>query len=319
MLRLDRLAAILTQLQSKRTVRAAEIADRFGVSLRTIYRDIASLQEAGVPVVGEAGIGYSLAEGYRLAPVHFDQSEAAAFLAAEKLVEKMGGPSLAVAFGSGLLKIRAVLRPSEKTAIERLDSAIEVRAAAGKRPPDGPLQAVLAAIASKTALRIEYAGRRDEGMARARLVEPVGVFYQNDAWRMIAFCRLREGLREFRLDRIGSARATSDPFRGDFGPLKAHLEQLRPIAAAAERKRAEIEVENAVLPHIETQKAAYGFVSQQPSETHERHTVLVFEAPNYEFLGRWAMQFSDQIAAAEPPELAELLRSLARKAIERLG
>ena len=83
----DRIVAILIQLQSRRIVKAQDLADRFNVSLRTIYRDIRSLQTAGVPIASEAGIGYELVEGYRLPPVMFTREEASSFVAAEKLMQ----------------------------------------------------------------------------------------------------------------------------------------------------------------------------------------------------------------------------------------
>src|SRR5699024_8506905 len=85
--RFDRIVAILIQLQSKKVIKAQELADRFQVSLRTIYRDIRSLETAGVPLYGEAGTGYSLMEGYRLPPVMFTREEAGSFVAAEKLMQ----------------------------------------------------------------------------------------------------------------------------------------------------------------------------------------------------------------------------------------
>eukprot|EP01136_Pigoraptor_vietnamica_P039838 Opistho-1_new@11073 len=86
--RFDRVIAILIQLQSKKVVKAQELAERFEVSLRTIYRDIRTLEASGVPIYGEAGIGYSLVDGYRLPPVMFTREEASSFIAAEKLMEK---------------------------------------------------------------------------------------------------------------------------------------------------------------------------------------------------------------------------------------
>lgn len=87
--RIDRLSAILIQLQSKKIVRAQEIADRFEISLRTVYRDIRALEEAGVPIGAEAGIGYFLMEGYNLPPVRFSKEEAGSILMATKLAEKI--------------------------------------------------------------------------------------------------------------------------------------------------------------------------------------------------------------------------------------
>jgi predicted DNA-binding transcriptional regulator YafY len=85
--RIDRISAILIQLQTRRVVKASDIAERFNISLRTVYRDVRSLEEAGVPIIGEAGVGYSLVDGYRLPPIMFTREEATAFLTAEKFVE----------------------------------------------------------------------------------------------------------------------------------------------------------------------------------------------------------------------------------------
>src|SRR5688572_22198956 len=92
--RIDRLTAILVQLQTKRVVKAEEIADRFEISLRTVYRDVKALMEAGVPIGSEAGKGYFIVDGYHLPPVMFTENEASAMLVGGKLVEKMTDKSI---------------------------------------------------------------------------------------------------------------------------------------------------------------------------------------------------------------------------------
>src|ERR1044072_4377382 len=124
--RIDRLSAILIQLQSRRLVKAQHIADKFAISLRTVYRDVRALEEAGVPVIGEAGTGYSLMEGYKLPPVMFNQDEASALLTAAKLVQSKTDQRTAKHYNSALDKIKAVLRFSEKTHIEEIDEHIAV-------------------------------------------------------------------------------------------------------------------------------------------------------------------------------------------------
>ncbi len=116
--RIDRVSAILIHLQTKKIVKAQEIADRFSISLRTVYRDIKALEESGVPVGGEAGVGYQLMEGYRLPPVMFTKEEAIAFLTAEKMVEKLTDASSKKHYKEAMLKIKAVLRYSEKDLLE---------------------------------------------------------------------------------------------------------------------------------------------------------------------------------------------------------
>src|SRR6478609_11993277 len=105
--RIDRLAAILIQLQSRRLVKAQDIADKFSISLRTVYRDVRALEEAGVPILGEAGIGYKLMEGYKLPPVMFNQDEASALLTAAKLMQSKTDAKSAQLYASALDKIKA--------------------------------------------------------------------------------------------------------------------------------------------------------------------------------------------------------------------
>src|SRR5690606_19543314 len=124
--RFDRIVSILIQLQSKKTVRAQELAERFDVSLRTIYRDIRSLNTAGIPIIGEAGTGYSMMEGYRLPPVMFTRQEAGSFVAAEKLMQHFTDRNLLKHFESAMYKIKSVLRGSEKEWVETLDSYISI-------------------------------------------------------------------------------------------------------------------------------------------------------------------------------------------------
>ncbi|WP_373399285.1 HTH domain-containing protein [Algoriphagus halophilus] len=124
--RIDRLTAILTHLQSKRTIRAVELAERFGVSLRTIYRDVRALEETGVPIIGEAGQGYSLVEGYRLPPVMFTKQEALAFVVAEKLLEKSMDEENSRFYKEALYKIKAILKSEEKDLVGRVDAQIQV-------------------------------------------------------------------------------------------------------------------------------------------------------------------------------------------------
>src|SRR5690606_18010909 len=122
--RFDRIVNIYIQLQSKRVVKAQELADRFGVSLRTIYRDIRSLEQAGVPIFGEAGAGYSIVEGYRLPPVLFTKEEALSFVGAQKLMGKFMDQKLQEHYEAALYKIKAVLRITEKDWLSNVESKI---------------------------------------------------------------------------------------------------------------------------------------------------------------------------------------------------
>src|SRR3982751_2500502 len=124
--RLDRITTILIQLQSRKVVKAQDIAERFNISLRTVYRDMRYLAEAGIPLIGEAGVGYSIMEGYRLPPVMFTKEEATAFLMAEKLVEKFTDASTQRDYSTAMFKIKAVLRLSERDYLEDMEQHIAV-------------------------------------------------------------------------------------------------------------------------------------------------------------------------------------------------
>src|ERR1700742_1028880 len=124
--RIDRISAILIHLQSRRVVKAGDIADRFNISLRTVYRDVKTLEEAGIPIIGEAGVGYSIMDGYRLPPVMFTREEATAFLTAEKFVEKLTDASTRASHKSAMYKIRAILKNAEKDLLEDMDDRILV-------------------------------------------------------------------------------------------------------------------------------------------------------------------------------------------------
>src|ERR1700744_2084039 len=124
--RIDRISAILIQLQSRRVVKAADIAERFNISLRTVYRDVKTLEEAGIPLIGEAGVGCSIMDGYRLPPIMFTKEEATVFLTAEKLIEKMTDTLTEESYKSGMSKVKAVLHATEKDYLENMGEHIEV-------------------------------------------------------------------------------------------------------------------------------------------------------------------------------------------------
>src|SRR5215218_1355437 len=210
--RIDRLAAILIQLQSKRLVKAQEIADKFSINLRTVYRDVHALQEAGVPVIGEAGSGYQLMEGYKVPPVMFTEDEASALLMASKLMQSLSDAPLSKHYSSALDKIKAVLRLAEKDHIAGIDEHIAVvkhHTFAYQKAIELHLPKIIKAIASSTVLKIHYMSIGKHELLE-RNVEPVGIYYQGSHWYLIAFCHLRRDYRNFRTDKINKLVLTGD-------------------------------------------------------------------------------------------------------------
>lgn len=201
--RLDRITATLIHLQSKRLVIAKEMADRFEVSLRTVYRDIKTLQDAGVPIGSENGVGYYLVDGYTLPPLMITEEEANALVISEKLLANFADKSLKKDLESLLIKVKAILRNSEKDKVEKLESRI----AFSSKPEmveNSWLSVVQKSITHGTVLHISYSsiGKNE---TTERQVEPLAIYFTGKSWVLIAFCRLRKALREFRLDHIAKA------------------------------------------------------------------------------------------------------------------
>lgn len=201
--RFDRITAILIQLQSRKIVKAQDLAQRFEISLRTVYRDMNTLAEAGVPIIGEAGVGYSLMEGYRLPPVMFTKEEARTFITAEKLMEKFTDFPTQSQYQSAMYKIKAVLRNSEKSMVENLENHIQVRRrnVAFNSLESNVLDSLLKSIVDRKAVRIDYHGINSEEKTE-RIIEPVGIYHETNYWYTIAYCHLRYAYRNFRSDRI---------------------------------------------------------------------------------------------------------------------
>ncbi len=208
--RLTRISSILIQLQSKKVITAREIADRFDISLRTVYRDIKTLEDAGVPIGSQNGTGYFIVDGYSLPPIMITEEEANALIVCEKLIAKQGDTSLKTDFNSVLIKIKAVLADFEKENIEILEKRID-RSQHSDIVKSNSLPLVQKAITNSFVLDIKYHSiYKDEEIQRE--IEPLGVYFTDKVWVVIAHCRLRDSLREFRLDRIVTIKNTAQTF-----------------------------------------------------------------------------------------------------------
>ncbi len=199
MKRLHRLTAILVKLQSKKVVQAAELADKFEVSLRTIYRDMQALTDAGVPIGAEAGTGYFLVDGYSLPPVMFTEKEANALLTASKIIETNNDQSLINEYQGAVDKVIAVLKSTQKEKLELLEQRV-FSYTKNEILPSNSLLIIQQAITDYRVLEIKYTAANKEFTKRQ--VEPLGVYFTNNIWVMIAYCRLRKDYRQFRTDRI---------------------------------------------------------------------------------------------------------------------
>jgi len=173
--RLSRLTAILTQLQAKRLVTAPELATKFQVSVRTIYRDIRALEEAGIPILTEEGKGYSLLEGYRLPPVMFTESEANALITAEQLILRNKDASLVKEYQLAISKIRSVLRYSMKDKVDLLSSRVVFRVNASQERTSNYLSVIQLALTNFNLINISYYSPVTEETT-VRIIEPFALY-----------------------------------------------------------------------------------------------------------------------------------------------
>ena len=302
--RIDRVTAILIQLQSKRVVKAQEIADRFTISLRTVYRDIKILEEAGIPIIGEAGIGYSIMEGYRLPPVMFSKEEATAFLTAEKLVEKLTDGSTRETYAAAMFKIKSVLRLTERDHMEHMDRYIEVVESpyfTNHKNETAYLQHILRAIAEKAILNIDYFAEHSQQKTN-RNIEPIGIFFMGRYWYLIAWCTLRKDYRTFRVDHIKYLSVTTIHFEKEHPALKSFLSK---ISREKELYTIILQVEKEVLKYLGEQKFYNGFVSQK--EVNGK-IEMIFLTSSLEGFARWYLLFGDRADILAPEELPGLVR-----------
>ncbi len=312
--RIDRLSAILIQLQSRSIVKAQAIAEKFSISLRTVYRDIRALEEAGVPIIGEAGSGYRLMEGYKLPPVMFNQEEATALLTASKLVQSKTDSGISKHFNAALDKIRAILRNSEKAHVEEIDEHIAVMthpAIVHEAKSELYLQPILQAISSSVVVEIRYTSlERNE--TTLRKVEPVGIYYLGSHWYLIAFCQLRNDYRNFRTDKIGNLAITQEPISKIHPPLQSFINQM---SADREVHKVVIDADPAVVKYLGEQKYYNGFVKQEEVGDCVRLTFLTGSLMGF---ARWFIMYGDCAKIIEPVELNEAVAKIAENILKKI-
>lgn len=220
--RLSRLTAILFQFQTKRMVTAAELARKFQVSKRTIYRDIKALEKAGVPIFTEEGKGYSLMEGYKIPPIMFTEKQANALILAEQLVLKNKDASFIKDYSEAIDKIKAVLSYTIKDKANLLANRTQFNEVIHQERNSSNLSDLQNALTNYQLVKIHYSNK--EGIATNRLIEPFALL-STENWYLVAWCRLRKEFRFFRLDRIQKMEVLSEKFEPHNLTLQEYFDQ----------------------------------------------------------------------------------------------
>ena len=214
MRRADRLFQIVNVLRRRRTATtAAHLAERLGVSERTVYRDVRDLILAGTPIDGEAGVGYRIRPGYDLPPLMFDRDEIQALVLGARIVRQFGDPALARASDAILGKVAAIV-PKDLAPLVA-DTRLFVPSTIGAGTSADALGRAREALIARRKLQLSYA--RTDGGATKRTVRPLGIFFWGRTWTLAAWCELRQDFRNFRLDRVAASTMLDETFEDEAG------------------------------------------------------------------------------------------------------
>ncbi len=305
--RIDRLTAILIHLQSKRIVKAKEIAQRFEISIRTVYRDIRALEDAGVPIGAEPGIGYFIVEGYYLPPVMFTRDEAGALLMGGKLIDKFSDMSVQNHFNASLYKIKSVLSEREKDYLDTLNTHVEVLNAAKKEKQGSEnnlLSEIQGILGQNKIIHIEYLSKYKDELT-SRFLEPIGLCFYGSNWHLIAFCRLRNDYRDFRVDRIKHFSVPGETFEKERHDSLENLVQK--LVVSPDLKTATVRFHKSVVRFIKEERYYFGFIAEQEENDWTRMDFMVH---SYTYFANWLLAFVNKVEVVAPSKLHTKLQKI---------
>ncbi len=225
MRRADRLFQIVQHLRARRLTTAAQLAEFLGVSERTIYRDVRDLSLSGIPVKGEAGVGYCVDRSFELTALMFTREEVEAVVIGLRMVQAFGGPRLRTAAVPALDKVILALPKSRRVEIDKPQIYAPISNA--HRMNDKLLETARSAIDGSAVLELTYAD--EEGRETRRVVRPLALHFWGSVWTLAAWCELRNDFRSFRLDRVRGCAPTGASFHDE--PGKTLRDYLRSVGA----------------------------------------------------------------------------------------
>lgn len=303
--RIERFLNILLLLQRQPVVRAADLATRFAVSKRTIYRDLQTLSEMGVPVISMPGEGYALVEGFYMPPLSFTSEEAQALFLGAKMLQEQATGTLAGAAALAVEKISHILPDATREHIEALAETIHFHPQRERFNLDQPyLTQLRAAIRTQRVIRIRYFSY-SQNVSTEREVEPAALTYSGDAWYLNGFCRLRNDERSFRLDRLSALDILDETFspRQMFPAAVPQFEVVVRVAPSAVRWVRE--------------RQHYAFTGEDaPDETGT--VVMHFKVKEAREIKAWLLSWGADVQVLAPESLRAEIRRHAETLISLL-
>lgn len=309
--RIDRLTAMIIYLEGHQWVTVEEMAERYHISERTVYRDLRALQEAGVPIGSEPNKGYFIVKGYHLPPVMFDKDEAAALLAGERLMQKWSNTKLGESYLSALDKIRAVLHSKEKEYLDTLDRHIRAFPYPDEIADTTDHQIFVFlqdAIFKREVISMEYYSPYKDQFTQ-RDVEPLGLLLRGSQWYLAGWCRMRTDYRMFRVDRIEQYRGTGNRLpESPEHTLKEFYD--RSLREEEDLYEVIVKFDQQIIRYMGDQKYYRGWVSE---EKVEGGVEMTFLTSSLEYFARWLLVWGAGVKVKEPVGLKNRLRELSEE------
>lgn len=303
--RVDRLFAILLQLQQRPRIRAEEIAALFGISRRTVYRDMAALLEMGVPVVSLPGEGYEMAEGFFLPPLLFTPDEAEALFLGAQMLRQQAQGRLVDGAEQALVKLAQVLPIPTKRHVSQLTAVIQFYAEKGRiNLDDRRLIQLITAIQERRAIWIRYFSYNRSSLTE-REVEPATLTFANGAWYINGFCRLRQDFRAFRLDRVEALRPLPETFTPRDLPSSDPPLMLVDVCFDA-----------AVVRWVR-ERQHYAFV-EDTAVLPNGDVVMTYQVHEGQELVPWLLSWGETAVVLTPDKLRDQIAQKARRLLEKL-
>ena len=307
----DRVISTLILLQTKKIITAEIISERFGTSLRTVYRDINTLKNAGIPIISDPGTGYSIMDGYRIAPIMFNEREAAALFTAEKFIGKIADKDTQAYYSNAMMKIKAILRSAEKQSLAVLENSVAI-STDNRWENKTYLQDIFKSITSTLVLDIQY--QKADGTTSKRKLEPIGCYHQYHNWYLIAFCQLKKAYRTFKVNRIVTLQLLDERFYTEHINLKDYIDrQSDSWKKQHQFQNIEISFHSSCVKYADKRKYYFGFVEQtiQDNRVH-----MKFQYSSIDIMAFWLLQFGNKATVTAPVELKNQLRKLVTELYE---
>ena len=306
MKQMDRRLLILTRLREETALRATDLAEECECSVRTVYRDIDALCQAGIPVAAMPGEGYRLAPGFHLPPIAFTVDEAVQLLLGSDLALGLGTSVQREAARTAAAKVEAALKPETRSEVSRMRERIQV--SGWMQREASPWLALLQeALLENRVLHLKYHSYSPDRVTE-RKVEPYQLVYYENDWHLLGYCRLREGMRDFRAGRIRAAEALEETFNRH--PAVASEARREDWSDAREVR---VWLDASAVPWAR-EKPGFGLEREEQAEGGSVFTFLVRDVRR---LMPWILSWGPAARVESPPEVVAALREQAEAMARR--